>query len=59
VFDALHRRHQATDAILYAFDLLELYPVAERKARLAKLVGRSGRGSSVVLEREHFARMGQ
>jgi bifunctional non-homologous end joining protein LigD len=24
VFDALHRRHQATDAILYAFDLLEL-----------------------------------
>ena len=24
VFDALHRRHKATDAMLYAFDLLEL-----------------------------------
>src|SRR5450631_926285 len=23
VFDALHRRHKATDAMLYAFDLLE------------------------------------
>ena len=57
MFDALHRRHQATDAILYAFDPLELdgddlrlYPFAERKARLAKLVGRSGRGSSTSQE---------
>jgi bifunctional non-homologous end joining protein LigD len=24
VFDALHRRHKATDALLYAFDLLQL-----------------------------------
>jgi bifunctional non-homologous end joining protein LigD len=24
VFDALHRRHKASDAMLYAFDLLEL-----------------------------------
>jgi bifunctional non-homologous end joining protein LigD len=24
VFDALHRRHQASDAILFAFDLLEI-----------------------------------
>jgi ATP-dependent DNA ligase len=24
VFEALHRRHKASDAILYAFDLLEL-----------------------------------
>jgi ATP-dependent DNA ligase len=24
VFDALHRRHKASDAILYAFDLLDL-----------------------------------
>jgi ATP-dependent DNA ligase len=38
VFDALHRRHKATDAMLYAFDLLELdgkdlrhIPLAERQ----------------------------
>jgi ATP-dependent DNA ligase len=24
IFDALHRRHKASDALLYAFDLLEL-----------------------------------
>jgi ATP-dependent DNA ligase len=42
VFEALHRRHRATEAILYAFDLLELdgedlrpVPLGERKARLA------------------------
>ena len=47
VFDALHRRHKASDAILYAFDLLELdgedlrpRPLGERKARLARLVDR-------------------
>ena len=46
VFDALHRRHKASDAIVYAFDLLELdgedlrlRPLGERKARLAKLLG--------------------
>jgi bifunctional non-homologous end joining protein LigD len=47
VFDALHRRHKASDAIVYAFDLLELDGddlrprlLCERKARLAKLLGR-------------------
>jgi ATP-dependent DNA ligase len=41
VFDALHRRHKATDAMLYAFDLLEFdgedlrpLPLSERKAKL-------------------------
>jgi bifunctional non-homologous end joining protein LigD len=49
VFDALHRRHRATDAmLLYAFDLLELdgndlrsQPLGERKAKLAKLLARA------------------
>jgi bifunctional non-homologous end joining protein LigD len=48
VFDALHRRHKATDAMLYAFDLLELngkdfrpLPLGERKAQLAKLLARA------------------
>jgi bifunctional non-homologous end joining protein LigD len=47
VFDALHRRHKATNAMLYAFDLLELngedlcpLPLAERKAKLARLLAR-------------------
>jgi bifunctional non-homologous end joining protein LigD len=47
VFDVLHRRHKAGDAILYAFDLLELdgedfrpLPLAKRKARLARLLAR-------------------
>jgi hypothetical protein len=46
VFDSLHRRHKATDALLFGFDLLELdgedlrpRPLGERKARLAKLQG--------------------
>jgi ATP-dependent DNA ligase len=30
VFDALHRRHKASDAILYAFDLLALDGAALR-----------------------------
>jgi bifunctional non-homologous end joining protein LigD len=41
MFDALHRRHKATDAMLYAFDLLELdgkdlrpLPLGERNAKL-------------------------
>jgi ATP-dependent DNA ligase len=57
VFDALHRRGTVFDAILYAFDLLERdgedlrsRPLAERKARLAKLVGRSDRG---IVYNEH------
>ncbi len=47
VFDALHRRHKASEAILYAFDLLELngedlrpMPLSARKAKLARLLAR-------------------
>jgi ATP-dependent DNA ligase len=47
VFEALHRRHKASDAILYAFDLLELdgedlrpLPLGARKAKLARLLAR-------------------
>ncbi len=52
VFDALHRRHKATDAMLYAFDLLELdradlRPLpGERKARLARLCWHGSRPGS-------------
>jgi bifunctional non-homologous end joining protein LigD len=48
VFDALHRRHKATDAMLYAFDLLEhdgkdlrALPLDKRKAKLARLLARA------------------
>jgi bifunctional non-homologous end joining protein LigD len=51
VFDALHRRHEATDAILYAFDLLELdgkdlrpMPLGERRTKLARLLARASTG---------------
>jgi bifunctional non-homologous end joining protein LigD len=47
VFDALHRRGRVTDAILQAFDLLELdgedlrsLPLSRRKPRLARLLSR-------------------
>jgi bifunctional non-homologous end joining protein LigD len=47
VFDALHRRGTVTEAMLYAFDLLELdgvdyrpLPLSKRKARLARLLAR-------------------
>jgi ATP dependent DNA ligase domain len=48
VFDALHRRHRASDALLHAFDLPELdggedlrpLPLGERKAKLARLLAR-------------------
>jgi bifunctional non-homologous end joining protein LigD len=47
VFDALHRRRHASDAVLFAFDLLELngedlrpLPLGKRKARLAQLLAR-------------------
>jgi ATP-dependent DNA ligase len=57
VFDALHRRGTVTEAMLYAFDLLEYdgvdlrpRPLGERKARLAKLVGRSTHG---IVYNEH------
>jgi bifunctional non-homologous end joining protein LigD len=52
VFDALHRRRKAGDAILHAFDLLEFdgedfrpLPLAKRKARLARLLARVNAGS--------------
>jgi bifunctional non-homologous end joining protein LigD len=42
IFDALHRRRTVSEAMLYAFDLLELYgedlrgvPLRDRKKRLA------------------------
>jgi len=57
MFDALHRRGIVTEAMLYAFDFLERdgedlrsRPLAERKAQLAKLVGRSDRG---IVYNEH------
>jgi bifunctional non-homologous end joining protein LigD len=57
VFDALHRRHKASEALLYAFDLLEHdgedlrpRPLGERKAKLARLLARASAG--VVLN-EH------
>jgi ATP-dependent DNA ligase len=57
MFDALHRRHKATDAILYAFDLLELngkdlgpMPLGERRTKLARLLARA---SSGIVFNEH------
>jgi ATP-dependent DNA ligase len=51
VFDALHRRGRVTDAILQAFDLLELdgedlrpLPLGKRKPRLARLLARARAG---------------
>jgi bifunctional non-homologous end joining protein LigD len=51
VFDALHRRGRVTDAILQAFDLLELdgedlrpLPLGQRKPRLARLLTRAQAG---------------
>jgi bifunctional non-homologous end joining protein LigD len=51
IFDALHRRGTVSDAMLYAFDLLELdgedlrgLTPGDRKKRLAKLLGRRRRG---------------
>jgi bifunctional non-homologous end joining protein LigD len=47
VFDALHRYGTVSDAMLYAFDLLELdghdlraLPLGDRKKRLARLIGK-------------------
>jgi bifunctional non-homologous end joining protein LigD len=57
VFDALHRRHKAADAMLYAFNLLELngkdlraLSLGERKAKLAKLLARAPAG---IVYNEH------
>jgi ATP-dependent DNA ligase len=55
VFDALHRRGIVTDAMLFAFDLLELdgvdyrpLPMRERKERLDRLVDRRLVGIAMV-----------
>ena len=47
VFDALHRRGTVSEAMLYAFDLLELdgedlraLSLGDRKKRLARMLGR-------------------
>ena len=47
IFDALHRRGTVSEAMLYAFDLLELdgedlrgMPLGDRKKRLARLLAR-------------------
>jgi bifunctional non-homologous end joining protein LigD len=57
LFDALHQRWKAPDAMLYAFDLLEFdgadlrpLPLGERKARLMTLLWR--RSDEIVLN-EH------
>jgi bifunctional non-homologous end joining protein LigD len=54
IFDALHRRGTVTEAMLYAFDLLELdgedlrsLPLGDRKKRLARLL--RGRRLGIVL----------
>jgi bifunctional non-homologous end joining protein LigD len=54
IFDALHRRGTVSEAMLYAFDLLELdgndlrgLPLGDRKKRLARLLG--GRRLGIVL----------
>jgi bifunctional non-homologous end joining protein LigD len=54
IFDALHRRGTVTEAMLYAFDLLELdgedlrcLALVDRKKRLARLLG--GRRLGIVL----------
>jgi bifunctional non-homologous end joining protein LigD len=54
IFDALHRRGTVTEAMLYAFDPLELdgkdlrsLPLGDRKKRLARLL--SGRRLGIVL----------
>jgi bifunctional non-homologous end joining protein LigD len=62
VFEALHRRRAVPDAILYAFDLLELngkdlrvLPLGERKAKLARLLVGSSAG---IVFNEHTAEDG-
>jgi hypothetical protein len=54
IFDALHHRGTVTEAVLYAFDLLELdgedlrgLPLSDRKKRLTRLLG--GRRLGIVL----------
>jgi bifunctional non-homologous end joining protein LigD len=51
VFEDIHRRGVVSDAMLYAFDLLEFggedlrpFPLSDRKRLLAKVVGRRSLG---------------
>jgi hypothetical protein len=62
MFEAPHRRHKATDAMLYAFGLLALngedlrpLPLSERKAKLEKLLARSPVG---IVFNEHIGEDG-
>ena len=55
IFDALHRRGTVSEAMLYAFDLLELdgedfraLPLGDRKKRLARLAGQRQRSRSAA-----------
>jgi bifunctional non-homologous end joining protein LigD len=63
VFEALHRRRAVPDAILHAFDLLELsgkdlrpLPLGDRKAKLARLLAGSTAG---IVFNEHADEDGQ
>jgi bifunctional non-homologous end joining protein LigD len=63
VFEALHRRRAVPDAVLHAFDLLELngkdlrsLPLGERKAKLARLLAGSSAG---IVFNEHTNEDGQ
>jgi hypothetical protein len=58
IFDALHRGGTVSEAMLYAFDLLDLdgedlrdMPLSDRKKRLARLVGR--RQIGIVLSEQN------
>jgi bifunctional non-homologous end joining protein LigD len=62
IFDALHRRGTVSEAMLYAFDLLELdgedlrgLPLGDRKKRLARLLSKGRVG--IVLS-EHTDKVG-
>jgi bifunctional non-homologous end joining protein LigD len=62
IFDALHRRGTVSEAMLYAFDLLEIdgvdyrpLPLGKRKDRLARLVDRRLTG---IVMNDHTAASG-
>jgi ATP-dependent DNA ligase len=73
-FHALRSRHRGHEAVLYAFDLIELdgddlrkLPLIDRKRRLAKLIGKTKRPSIQFVEHltgdgptvfDHVCRMG-
>ena len=73
-FHALRSKHRGSEAVLFAFDLIELdgddlrgLPLIERKRRLARLIGKSNRHAIRYSEHltddgptvfEHVCRMG-